>query len=119
VAEVADSNRFDIPGEQAPEVACRDWYAIHNHQTPGPPVLRVTGNCRFDTAGWSVVLRRHEAQGINPVDLLLDRVVLGPNDQAADRGTEVEVRYDEETEFEYETVTILPDGPSIPVREIQ
>jgi hypothetical protein len=26
--------------------------------------------------------------------------------------------YEEETDFEYESVTILPDGPSIPVEKV-
>ncbi len=32
--------------------------------------------------------------------------------------TDVEARYEEMTEFEYETVTILPDGPTIPVEPL-
>jgi hypothetical protein len=36
----------------------------------------------------------------------------------ADVITTVDARYHEETDFEYDTVTILPDGPSIPVEEV-
>jgi hypothetical protein len=103
---------------EAPAGTCRDWAAFHDHQPPGPPVLRVTGTCRFNTAGWSVELRRHEPQGINPDDLLLDRVVHEPEGPVADVITDVEARYEETTDHEYQTVTILPDGPSIPVEEV-
>jgi hypothetical protein len=103
---------------EAPIGVCRDWHAVHDHQPLGSAVLRVTGTCRFDTAGWSVELRRHEPQGINPRDLLLDRVVREPQGPAAQVITDVKVRYEEQTDFEYETVTILPDGPSVPVEDV-
>jgi Domain of unknown function (DUF6438) len=62
---------------------CQDWAAFHDHMPPGPSVLRVQGTCRFDTAGYSVELRRHEPQGINPRDLLLDRIVTPPDGPVA------------------------------------
>jgi hypothetical protein len=30
----------------------------------------------------------------------------------------LEARYEEQTDFEYETVTILPDGAVMPVKEV-
>ena len=60
-------------------------------------------------------LRRHEPQGFNPKDLLLDRVVHSSDSYDT---TTVSVRYEEGTDFEYDTVTILPDGPSIPVEVV-
>jgi Domain of unknown function (DUF6438) len=100
------------------EGTCHDWAAFHDHMPPGPSVLRVQGTCRFNTAGYSVELRRHEPQGINPHDLLLDRIVTPPDGPVAQVVTEVDVGYSEETEFDYQTVTILPDGPSIQVEDV-
>jgi hypothetical protein len=97
---------------------CHDWYASHDHMPSGPPVLRVTGTCTFPTAGYKVELRRHQPQGINPKDLLLDKIVIAPSGPVAQVVTDVAARYEETTDFEYETVTILPDGPSIPVEEV-
>jgi hypothetical protein len=97
---------------------CRDWSAWHDHQPPGPPVLHVRGECEFPTAGFSVELKRREPQGINPRDLLLDRIVYEPSGPVAQVVTIVEARYREQTDFEYDTVTILPDGPSIPVQDV-
>jgi hypothetical protein len=97
---------------------CHDWYASHDHMPSGPPVLRVTGTCTFPTTGYEVQLRRHEPQGINAKDLLLDKIVIAPSDPVAPVVTDVEARYAETTDVEYDTVTILPDGPSIPVEEV-
>jgi hypothetical protein len=78
----------------------------------------VRGECEFPTAGFSVELKRREPQGINPRDLLLDRIVYEPSGPVAQVVTIVEARYREQTDFEYDTVTILPDGPSIPVQDV-
>jgi hypothetical protein len=85
---------------------------------PAAPVLTVVGECTLPTAGYSMELRRHDPQGINPRDLLLDLVVHEPTGPVAQVITTLEARYEEETDFEYESVTILPDGPSIPVEKI-
>jgi hypothetical protein len=98
---------------------CRDWYASHDHMPPGPARLQVRGSCRFPTTGYTVELRRHEPQGINPKDLLLDKVVQPPSGVIGPGSSDVEVRYEEQTDFEYDTVTILPSGPSIAVQEVQ
>jgi len=98
---------------------CDDWYASHDHMPPGPATLRVRGTCRCPTTGYSVELRRHEPQGINPKDLLLDKVLTPPSGVIGPGSSDVEVRYEEPTDVEYDTVTILPGGPSIPVQEVQ
>jgi hypothetical protein len=85
---------------------------------PGPKTLRVTGTCTFPTTGYTVQLRRHAPQGINPKDLLLDKIVIPPSGPVAQVITDVEVRYEEITDVEYDTVTILPDGPSVPVQDV-
>jgi hypothetical protein len=102
-----------------PKGTCHDWTAVHDRQPPGPSVLTVRGNCTFNTAGYSVELRRREPQGINPRDLLLERIVQPPTGPVAQVVTDVEVIYSEETESGYDTVTILPDGASIPVEGVQ
>ena len=70
------------------------------------------------TGGYTVELRPHEPQGINPRDLLLDKVVVEPTGPVPDVITDVEVRYEEITDVEYDTVTILPDGPSVEVEDV-
>ena len=95
-----------------------DWAAVHDHLPPGPPTLRVHGKCTFPTAGYVVELRRHEPPGADPQELLLEKVVREPAGPLAEAVTVVPVNYDEETDVEYETVTILPDGIAVPVRDI-
>jgi Domain of unknown function (DUF6438) len=120
IAAVVDGLAATVDWAVAPslEGKCEGWTAWHDHMPPGPSVLHVQGVCTFGTPGYVVELRRHEPQGINPFDLLLDRIVTPPDGPVTDVVTEVEVRYDEETEFDYQTVTILPDGPSVRVEDV-
>ena len=112
------SEKLDVPPDGPVAPACRGWAAWHDHQPPGPPVLHVVGECEFPGAGFSVEpLRRKEPQGLDPKDLLLERVVHEPRGPATTVIATVEVRYREETDFEYDTVTILPDGVTVPVEE--
>ena len=104
--------------EQQKTPECRNWSAWHGSRPPAAPVLTVVGECTFPTAGYSVELRRHEPQGINPRDLLLDLVVHEPTGPVAQVITTLEARYEEKTDFDYESVTILPDGPSIPIEKV-
>lgn len=90
----------------------------HDHQPLGPRTLHVQGKCELPAAGYSVELRRRELQGINSKDFLLDHVVHEPSGPVAQAVTVVEARYEEETDFEYDTVAILPDGVSVPVQEV-
>ena len=108
--------RFDVPETPGPEGRCGDWAAWIDRQPAGPATLHVTGQCEFASGGFTVELARHEPQGINPRDLLLDRIVHPPTGPAT---TTVQARYDEETEQGFDTVTILPDGPSIQVQDTQ
>jgi hypothetical protein len=48
----------------------------------------------------------------------MTRIVHEPSGPVAQVETTVEVSYQEETDFEYDTVTILPDGPTVPVKEV-
>jgi hypothetical protein len=116
--DVPDAQAPGQPGGQEPVVGeCRDWAAWVDREPPGSPTLHVSGECIFPTGGFTVELRRHEPQGINPGDLLLDKVVTPPSGPAATVVTPVQVRYSEEAADGFDTVTILPDGVTIPVRE--
>jgi hypothetical protein len=97
---------------------CRSWHATHDHMPAGPKTLRVTGTCTYPTAGYKVKLRHHAPQGINPKDLLLDKIVRAPSGPVAQVITDVDVRYEQVTDIEYDTVTILPSGPSIPIQDV-
>lgn len=104
-------------GEAEPPVvgSCRDWSAVHDQEPPGPFTLIVTGICAMPTPGYSVELRPHEPQGINPADYLLDKIVTAPGGIQPQVITDVDVRYEEQTGADYKTVTILPGGPTIEV----
>ncbi len=86
----------------------------------GPGLLRVDGECTLASTGYTVALARHDPPGINPQDLLLDLVVMPPppGTVVAPVLTTYPVAYEEETSARLETVTILPDGPSVPVQII-
>jgi hypothetical protein len=113
------SEKIEVASE-IPVRDCGHWTAVHDREPPSPAVLRVRGRCRFPIAGFSVELRRHEPQGSNPRDLLLDRIGhppegFPPPGMVVDV---VDVDYQEETEAEFDTVTILPDGVSVPVQVV-
>ncbi len=99
-------------GEQG---TCRDWVAIHDLMPGHPAKLTVTGTCTFPTEGFKVELRPSVPQGINPLDLLLDKIVTPPSGVVAQVVTDVEARYEEITDVRYETVTIQPGGPTVKV----
>lgn len=119
VVGASRAQRLSVPSDAAPQLACGDWSAFLDLQPPGPPILRVRGSCTFATAGYTATLNRHEPQGFNPRDLLLDLTVTGPSGPAAQVITEVEVRYQEEViRGGFDSVTILPNGTSVPVQEV-
>jgi len=93
---------------------CHDWQAIHDLMPGHPAKLTVTGTCTFPTPGYEVQLRPSVPQGINPRDLLLDKIVTPPTGIVPQVVTDVEVRYEDITDVMYETVTI-EGGPSIKV----
>ena len=109
----------EAAGGAASEPDC-DWdaEAIHDWMPGKTPKLSLNGTCHFRTDGYKVELRRHEPQGFFPLDLLLDLVVTPPQDSAADVLDDVPVRYEEETDVRYTSVTILPGGPTIPVQHV-
>ncbi|GAB7046097.1 hypothetical protein [Catenuloplanes indicus] len=108
--------RIDVVAGTGP--AEGEWTAFFNRQPPGPFTLTVTGRLQMPTPGFKVTLSRANPQGINPRDLLLDLTITPPSGPVAQVVTEVEVVYEERTDTGYDTVTILPNGPSIKVEEI-
>ena len=104
-AATSAEGREPVPGK------CKDWKAAYVKGT-----LMVRGWCTFPSSGWSMELRRAEPQGINPKDLLLQRVVALQEGIQADVLKAIEVEYDEKTDVEYDTVTILPDGTTIEIQ---
>ena len=107
-----------VPPRSRPAGDWDGWAAVHDHLPPGPPTLRVHGKCTFPSAGYVVELRRREPPGADPRDLLLEKVVREPAGPVTEAVTVVKVNYDEETDVEYDTVTILPEGIAVPVRDI-
>jgi hypothetical protein len=93
---------------------CKDWRAL---QPQGAGKLMVRGWCTYPNSGWSLELRRREPQGTNPADLLLERVESRAEGLHARVIKAIEAEYVEETETEYDTVTILPDGVTIEVEK--
>lgn len=55
---------------------------------------------------------------MNPKELLLDRVVSEPDGPAAAVITVKQASYCEDTDFEYDMVTVLPDGVSVRVQHL-
>lgn len=95
------------------------WDAWHDHMPGKAATLHVVGTCSCPTPGYTLELKLHEPQGINPRDLLLDLVETEPSGPQREVITPTQVEYREETETHYETVSILPDGPAgIQVREV-
>ena len=103
-------------GAEGAPPQCREWEAVHDLEPPGPGRLRVTGRCTVPSPGHRVELWRKEPQGINPADLLLERIVHEPQEPVAQVLTEVDVEYGEQTDARVDTVTILDDGITIPVQ---
>ena len=115
VAAVVDHFAAEIDWTPGAVTTCGAWRATLN--TAGIiPWLTVTGTCTFPTTGYSVELRRHSPPSPDPRVLLLDRIVLAP-DVGGDAISEVAVEYREFNVF-YSTVTIVPDGVTIPVETV-
>ena len=105
-------NIDDLPYEVVELEAVHDWM-------PGsPPSLRVTGIYRFRTLGHAVDIRRHKPQGFNPFDLLLDVEIRHPKDGAGDQIQDVPFEFREDTDFKYQTATLVPHGPTLRVEDV-
>lgn len=108
--------RIDL-GSSSGAAACRDWTAFLDRQPIDPPTLRVRGTCTVPD-GTTIGLQRHEPPGFNPRDLLLDKIVT-PGPATTDGTADVEVVFETPAEpGTLDTVTILPDGPTLTVEEV-
>jgi hypothetical protein len=107
-----------LEGGVQPSTRCRDWKGWLDQMPPGRPTLHVTGHCEFPTGGYTVRLERHEPQGFNPRDLLLDLLITEPTEAGSQAVTQLDVAYQEDTEVEFDSVTILPNGPTVEVTSV-
>ena len=97
--------------------SCSEWKAWHDSQPTGPATLHVTGKCTFPTGGYSVQLKPHVPQGINPKIYIMDKVVHVPTGNVTHIVSHVDVKYSEKTTTVYSEIYILPDEVHVPVRE--
>jgi hypothetical protein len=85
---------------------CNDWTAFHDHMPGKPQTLRVSGTCEMPTTGYEGKLRRIEPQGFNPKDLRLELMISDPSGGVSEVITPIQVTYEEQTDMEYDTVSI-------------
>jgi len=95
---------------------CSGWKAVHHRFPLEPAVLRVIGKCLFPTHGYKVSLKMAVPQGINPAILLLNKIVTPPTGRVIQTPEVRNVVFTKKTKTKYQKVTILPDGPTIPVQ---
>ena len=113
------SKKAGSGGSDAGEIKCGKWEAIHDFQPPRRPALRVTGVCRTPTPGWRIRLVAADPQGINPLNLILIKIVTPPRRPQLQIGTMVEVHYSKRTKTRYTSVTIMPEGKTIKVQDVE
>lgn len=98
---------------------CRGWEAWHDHMPGRPATLHVSGECEMPTPGYTLTLTPAEPQGINPDDLILVLTATEPTDFQTEVLTWNPVKYEQETEYEYKTVSIRDVETGIPVKELE
>jgi hypothetical protein len=77
----------------------------------------VEATWRFGAPGFHLKLIAAE-EGLNPAVRTLRLVVTPPSPPGPPVLAEATATYTEETDVEYKEVTILPDGPTLPVERI-
>lgn len=100
------------------EGKCKGWEAWHDREPGGPATLHVKGKCEFPTSGYKVELKPAKPPGINPKIYILEKIVHPPSGVSSDVISHVDVDYTEKTSNHYDSVTITPDGVTIPVKEV-
>ena len=103
------------------ETACwvgedESWEAWHDFMPGSPPTLHVIGVRTCPTPGFTLTLEPAEPQGANPRDYILRIVEREPTEAVQEVVTTTEIRYREDTETRYDTVSIVPGGPTIDVK---
>lgn len=99
---------------------CASWSAWID-RAPGPgaiPTLHVRGQCAFRVAGYSVQMKPHLPQSADPNMFLMDLAVHAPAGPPMPGDGSVSVSYATIVPAKYETVLLLPDRISVPVREV-
>ena len=104
----------EINESASAEGTFHDFQAIHDHQPGAGMELRVTGEMEYPVDCYTVGLERMRS-GINPKILML-RLNETTGDVCLEKITREPVRWVESTEFEYDSVQILPGGPSLEVQ---
>jgi hypothetical protein len=112
--------RDPVPVDGKTEPACwvgenERWEASHDFMPGSSPTLHVVGVRTCPTPGFELTLEPVEPQGINPRDYLLRIVERKPDGAQPDVLTPTEIHYREDTESQYDTVSIVPGGPTIDV----
>jgi hypothetical protein len=95
-------------------VNCGNWEAYHDQRPPPPYTLIVTGQCDVPQ-GKTVELKRQVSPDSTAMILVLDVVVSGPAVPDGTPSSLQDVRYEEETDIEYEAVTIRL---TVPVQDV-
>lgn len=101
---------MQAPDEQPLPGKCRDWKALL-----GPGVVVVDVWATFPSAGWQMELRKAEDQGDDPQELILERVVTFPEGYQPPVVRGIDVHWEEQSDVEYKTVTIVPDNLTLEV----
>jgi hypothetical protein len=106
--EASEQEQQPFPGK------VKEWKALL-----GPGVIVVDCFALFRTAGWTMDLAKAEDQGDDPQELILERVVGVPEGYQPPVIRGIDVHFEEQTDVEYKTVTILPDGPKLDVVDMR
>jgi hypothetical protein len=97
---------------------CGDWIAIQNMMPGASPNLHVKGTLLMPTPGYTLTLRLHEPQGINPAILLLVLTITPPTGIVPQLVTPTPVEYRADIARPLTEVSILPDNVIIPVKVV-
>jgi hypothetical protein len=109
-----------VDGSPEEEPACwvgenERWEAWHDFMPGSSPTLHVVGVRTCPTPGFALTLEPVEPQGINMRDYRLQIVERKPEGAVPEVITPTEIQYREDTESRYDTVSIVPGGPTIEV----
>lgn len=116
--EPSNSTPVPVEDESNSQGETEEWSAIQDFRTT-PSTLRVSGMPVMPTPGYTLTLTRAEPQGINPRILILNLERKPPSGIVTQVLTPTPVSYEEQSEQEYDSVTIEPDGINIPVEKVQ
>lgn len=79
----------------------------------------VTGECEMPTPGYTLELKPAEPPGFNPKDLILILTAQPPTDVQPQVLTWTPVRWEEDTDVEYDTVSIRDVVSGIRVEHVE